>query len=397
MKVYIVTNVPFPNGMAPANRIKCYAGAIANAGIDCEILIYRRTERYGIAPQNVEPSGEVYGVKYKYIGGTPLRGSNVLIRRYNDYKDKQRLKLYLKNNLQNGDVLFMYMGGDVHFCIEICYLSHKLGVKCVRDLCELPYGTSVETSKAKKLRKITEQKLFPLCDGIIPISDALMQYAQQFTNNECKYQKIPILVDFDEYALKDRSGEAEYPYIFHSGTLTEQKDGILGMIEAFGMAKEKVPNNLKFICTGSKCNSRYCSDIDRLISIYNLQDNLIFTGYLEDAELRDYLQNASLVIINKYPTQQNKYCFSTKLGEYMAAGKAVIITRVGEAVNWLHEGVDCIMIEADDKQALVDNILRLYKDAELRIRLGECARMTCKNNFDYLAVSSLIKDFLYHL
>ena len=50
MKVYILTREPFPNGMAATNRIKCYAKAILQKGVLCEVLIFTRTEIYGKPP-----------------------------------------------------------------------------------------------------------------------------------------------------------------------------------------------------------------------------------------------------------------------------------------------------------------------------------------------------------
>ena len=47
MKVYIITKEPFPNGMAAVKRIVCYAKAWISQGIECEVLIYTRTEVYG--------------------------------------------------------------------------------------------------------------------------------------------------------------------------------------------------------------------------------------------------------------------------------------------------------------------------------------------------------------
>lgn len=392
MKVYIVTNIAFPNGMAPGNRIKCYAGALASAGVDCEVIVYRRTERYGTMPQNTDGEGIVYGVHYHYIGGTPLRGSNVLIRRYHDLADKQKLKRYLQKNLKIGDVLFAYAGMDVDFNIILARQAHRQGAKYVRDLCELPYGTMAETPKAVKKRRKTEEKLLPLCDGIIPISDALKNYARQYAQS-CSMLKLPILVDYDNYFLPNRTAETVIPFLFHSGTLTEQKDGILGMIEAFALAANELPFPVMMICTGKKESSFHAGEIDALIQRYRLEEKLLFTGYLNDEDLRTYLSRASLVVINKHVNQQNTYCFSTKLGEYMAAGKPIIITRVGEAMNWLKNGIDAVFIEPEDTQALKQAIKELFLNAEQRSSLGDNARITCKEHFDYHVHGHEMKQF----
>ena len=397
MKIHIITSIAFPNGMAPGNRIKCYAGAIAEAGLDCEVIIYRRTERHGVAPQNTLAEGQVFGVPYRYIGGTPLRGSNKLIRCWHDVCDKQALKRHLRRHLHAGDVLFLYAGLDAHYNVALCRLAHRRGCKVVRELCELPFGTTTETSRTARLRRYTEQKVFPLCDGIVPISDALMQYARQYARPSCRFQKIPILVDYDRYALPDRSAESDVPYIFHAGTLYDQKDGILGMIEAFGMARQKLSFPIQLICTGRKENSRHHKEIEALILKYHLQDALIFTGYLSDDGLKDHLQRASLVVINKHPNQQNTYCFSTKLGEYMAAGKAIIITRMGEAMNWLTDGTDACIVEPDDVTALADAMVHLFEDSALRHKLGNGAKETCQSCFDFRTQASVLKTYFESL
>lgn len=397
MKVFIITNIAFPYGMAPANRIRCYAKALSSAGIDAEVLVYRRTERYGISPQNTQAQGECEGVCFRYITGTPLRGSNVLIRQLQDRIDKIRLLFVLKQELQCGDIIFLYNGFDVEFNILLTYFAHCRGNKVAVDLCELPYGTGAETKIAKKKRAKVTGRLYPQIDGIISISDALRDYASPYLNKDCRMIKIPIMVDYDYYFLEDKSAEEIHPFIFHSGTLTEQKDGILGMIEAFGIACRNLPEKVRFICTGRMESSPHCREIETLIEKYSLQNRLLFIGYLSETELREYLKRASLVIINKYRTQQNKYCFSTKLGEYMAAGKTVIITDVGEAMHWLADGHDAYVVEAENNEELAKAISRCFTEPTVINRLGSTARETCRKSFDYKRYSEILRSFFIGL
>ncbi len=396
MKVYIITSDGFPNGLATSNRIKCYAKALLAGGIECEVIIYRRTERYGIPPINTIGEGKYEGIPFKYIGGTPLRGSNVLIRRFNDFKDKIKLMIYLKTVLKVNDIVFAYFGRDVKYNIDLCNFVHDFKAKYIIDLCELPYGEREETVNDIRNRMVVEKRLFPIVDGIIPISDTLKEYASQFMNPKCLIQKIPIMVDFEKCNIEDKSGESDYPYIFHSGALTEQKDGILGMIEAFGIAAQHL-TGIKFLLTGKLEKSQFVKEITDLLNRYNIAGRVIFLGYLTDEELRNYLSHASLTIINKYRTKQNKYCFATKLGEYMAAGKPVITTNVGESQNWLRNGVNAYIVEAENVSALGSAISTCFEKPIERKVIGENARMTCKNSFNYVLYSSILKEFLVDL
>ena len=393
MKVYILTREPFPNGMAATNRIKCYAKAILEKGVPCEVLICTRTEVYGKAPKNMIGEGVFENIPYKYIGGTPLRGSNIVLRQINDRIDKMRTMQYLFKHLKEDDIVFGYCGVFPHFINMIIRITHMRKAFYFRDLCELPYGTSQETDRNIKLRKFTLFKQFPLCDGFIAISDALVTLAEKYKRTNAKVLKVPILVDFEKYCLTDQSNKVDIPYIFHSGTLYEQKDGILGMIEAFGIALRQIPFPIRFISTGKMENSPHKEAIHGLIEKYQLKDKILFTGYLSESELKDYLSKASLVIINKYDTQQNKYCFSTKLAEYLAASKPVIITKVGEAMNWLTNDKDAYIVETQRIDALAEKIVEAFTDVQKRYVIAENGFKTCKSSFDYRNYSKQLIDF----
>lgn len=394
MKVFIITNDSFPYGMASTKRIICYAKSLLSTGVECEVVVFTRTERYGLKPQNTLGKGIFEGIHFRYTGGTPLRGRNVFIRKLNDYLDRLRLKRYLKTSLHSGDVVLGYAIAYVHFINSVIRLVHRLGAKFVKDLCELPYGTLEETDKAIRNRQITLTKQFPLCDGIICISDALYNLARQYVSKKCKLIKVPILVDYEAYELEDKSDEAKYPYIFHSGTLYEQKDGILGMIEAFGIAIPKTKVPLRFISTGNMEKSPHADDIRNLIKKYHLEDRLTFTGYLSEEKLKEYLSYASLVIINKYNTQQNKYCFSTKLAEYLSAKKPLIITNVGEAMNWLENKKSAYIVETGNTQLLASAIVELMENPEERQRIAQNGNTLCRKNFDYRCYGEKLKHFL---
>lgn len=382
MKVIILTDEPFPNGMASTNRIKSYAKAIRGEECDVEVVICRKTECFGIRPRNTQGTGKFDHINYHYIGGTPLRGSNVVIRFIGDILDSYRTERYIRHNLNKGDVLLLYMNNNVKKELRFVNAAHSVDAYCVRELCELPYGTGKETSQTIKLRKKTLEELFPLLDGVISISSSLMQIAITYCSTHCKHIKIPILVDFNRIRITPNKS-SENPYVFHAGTLNEQKDGILGMIESFGMALQKSNIPAKFLITGNIEDSSHENEIRNLLNLYHLEDKIIFLGYITDEELNNYLNNATMVIINKYPTQQNEYCFSTKLGEYMAAAIPVITTNIGEAMNWLDNGKDAIIVKSKDNEELSDAIAYVLTHPIESRQIGICGREKCRLSFSY--------------
>ena len=397
MKVYIITTEPFPLGMAAVQRIRCYAHALQLGGVECEVVNYHRFNGSNLKCQSPIPAcGESENIPYVYMGKTPVRHRNVFVRKINDYIDKIALVSYLKRVLHSGDVLFFY-NVEVSFSLCLCRLAHQYGAYVVRELCELPYGTGQETRSAVRHRKMALTREFPLLDGVVAISDTLADLAKSHCRPDCKIVKVPILVDYDKFKLDDKSEEEDIPYIFHSGTLFEQKDGILGMFEAFGKVCQTIDKPVRFVLTGNLSSSPHSNEIAALIDKYDLNDKVTYTGYLSTEELRDRLSRASLVVINKKFTQQNHYCFSTKLGEYMASAKPVIITRIGEAMNWLVDGDNAYIIEPEDNDALSKAVCHVFNHLDEAKAIGKRGQEFCRTHFDYRAQSKTLCGFMQSL
>ena len=391
MRVLILTATPFPDGMAATNRIKCYAKALVEQGCDCNVVCFRRSD----ISTNIHKAGTTNGVNYRYVGRKSIR-SKGWMGRLEDVIDHIHLLLSLLWSVNKDTVVFSY-GSTLYYGNMLITATHLKEGVFVRDLVEIPNVTSNDTPQTKRIRKLELTKQFPRYDGVIAISEALEDLAEKHITKSNAVLKVPILVDYEKYCLEDTSDLSEKLYIFHSGTLTEQKDGFAGMIEAFGIAASKIDRPIYFYSTGNLSKSRNEKKIKELINRYRIEDRVKFLGYLSDEELRNYIKGASLVIINKYRTEQNIYCFSTKLGEYMAAGKPVIITNVGEAMNWLTDQKDSYIVEPENAQTLSEAILTLLSDDNLRKEIANNGRVTCKKCFDYHNYGKALVDFFKSL
>ena len=396
MKIYILTDESFPNGMAATNRIKNYARALGSVNADVEILIFKRTEVRGQKTKNTEGTGRMEGIPYAYISGTPLSGSNILVRLFNIWMDRRKTIAYLKKKLMPTDIVFGYVGRHVDFMLEVIKTTHRKKAKFVRELCEIPfYGNT--SLKAKRGYQKSTEVLFPQCDGFIAISEGLVGLANKFKSPQCKVLKVPTIVDSRFFNIEDTSHEQTVPYIFHAGTFTEQKDGILGIIEAFARAVPRINKPVKYVMAGNVENSPHKRQIDELIQKHHLQDTIDFVGYLDTEQVQKYLAGSSLVILNKYKTIQNYYGFSNKLSEYLAAGKAVITTHWGEAPLWLKDGESAYIVEPENVDALSDAIVRAMNNDGEREKIAQAGKDVCRRHFDYHVYGEKMLDFFKQL
>lgn len=390
MKVLIICQEPFPRGKAASRRICCYAKALIREGIQSRVLVYKRTEK-SPSPDS-SPEGSFEGVPFKYMGRTTLKPTHKIERILAEYSDKAALRRYLRKNLREGDAVFGYVNSDRRYISSLIDLIHSKGAKYVRELCEIPYFGNNAAARDRLLAE-----LFPKCDGFIAISEPLRQIALRFSSANVPILKLPILVEMEKAVIQDRSDSGDIPFIFHCGTLLDQKDGIVGLIEAFAAARKRCGGKLRLICTGEPSESPDFRSIDEALCRNDVRDDVVFLGYVSEEVLHDYLSRSTLAVINKYDNEQNRYCFSTKLGEYLAAGKAVITTDVGEAVRYLENGRSAIIVRSGDTAELCDAIVRVVSDRNLRSRLGSCGRQLCSSRFDYRSLAPELAGFVKSL
>lgn len=390
--IYMLTTAPFPFGMASTARLKCYIKALQRNGISSEVDVFERTPkcRKDEFCKNVQITKD--NISYWYAGGRLYGTGNFFLKKWNQWQDKKRMLMHLKENLKKGDFVLIYFS-DVKFQHQVLTIAHTRGAFVIKELNEVP-GKGNKSKASKKIKIRTENELLPQYDGVICISDALMKYSKQFVSSNCKLLKIPIVVDFDEYGMDDKQEESRIQYIFHAGSLLDRKDGILGMIKAYAKAVPQLSSETMFICTGTIEDSSECVQIKHLIRAYNLEKRIQFTGYLSNEELKDKLAHASLVIINKNKTEQNKYCFSTKLAEYLAAGKPVAISDFGEGAKWLENGKSAYIYPSEDINALTHIIIHALNQKDERLKIAQEGREVCKKSFDYRNYSSEFDFYL---
>lgn len=393
MKVFFVVKNNFPNGLATTARVINYCKGMIENNIECEVIIPVAIERYEEPIKNVSYKGVYEGIPFFYVSKNPRRSKYLIYRKIKDIFDYIRTLYYLYLHVTSDDVVIVYEGGCFWFKL-LAKVVHFKKAQIVMELNELPYGTSTETKKTIRKRAKMLNEVFPLYDGFFAISESLMNLARKYSPR-AQIIKIPIIVDT---TIVDNVEERIFskPYLFHSGSLFEQKDGIVGMLEAFAIANKKLGYSLNYILTGYPNKSRDYQLIVSTIEKLGIQEFIHFTGFIQAEQLRIYQKNCLATIINKYPNQQNEYCFSTKLGEYLAFAKPVIITNVGEAMYYLNNQ-NSYIVDPYSSEQIAEKIVEIVQNKEQAQKIGAEGYGLAKNIFNCNYQGKRIADFLFQL
>ena len=91
-----------------------------------------------------------------------------------------------------------------------------------------------------------------------------------------------------------------------------------------------------------------------------------------------------------YPKLATIYFSPLKVYEYMAAGRPVVASRLGQLAEMIRHEVDGLLCAPGDAAALAADLERLWREPALRHRLGQAARAKALREHTWEAVARRI-------
>jgi len=123
--------------------------------------------------------------------------------------------------------------------------------------------------------------------------------------------------------------------------------------------------------------------IEKLVQQSGLADQVTSVGRIAHQEVPLFLELAD-VVVAPYPRFSVPFWGSPlKIFEYMAAGKAIVASRVGQIAQVLKHRETALLVEPGDGQAMAAAILQLLASTELRNALGRAARRTAERHHSW--------------
>ncbi|MFT3682728.1 MAG: glycosyltransferase [Ferruginibacter sp.] len=295
-------------------------------------------------------------------------------------------------------ILLVYASGWVKY-IFIWIAARLRKMKFVVEVNEkpyTPYGSWLSEIKFLKwINSFMHRHIaMKLPDGFIAISKNLEDYLKE--NGRSEIVKIPIIIDPSAGAAESSKLEnVQKPFLLHAGALSEQKDGIVGVFEAFAIANTQLGGELYFYLTDKVAPQQTLTSIRQIVKEYNLEKKVIFLGLIPKADLLAYQKECSMLILNKPDNEQNKYNFSTKLGEYLILGKPVIYTPVGEMDLYLKDNYNAFKVPEGDSRSLAEAIVKIIANKNDEVKeIGLKGKELAGTEFNYHYQGGRLAEFL---
>ncbi len=112
-----------------------------------------------------------------------------------------------------------------------------------------------------------------------------------------------------------------------------------------------------------------------------LDQMVIFTGFIPHDDIPDYIAAADICVAPFEDNEVTRCKSPLKIAEYMAAGKPVVASHVGEVGHML--GGAGLLIAPRSPEQLAEGILRLANNPELRGKMSVAARKGAEERYNW--------------
>ena len=244
------------------------------------------------------------------------------------------------------------------------------------------YGAKSEQSFTDVIAKI---------DYFGCMTQTLLAHYKTMAKPNAQFMHLPMTVDLKRFQSVNSTDRYSKPYIAYTGTFNNAKDGVDILIKSFAKIALKYPQHHLYLA------GFWHYDVDKqkdLINKYNLNDRITYIGVLNKDEIPPFIGNAELLVLSRPDSHQAQGGFPTKLGEYLATGNPVCVTKVGEIPDYLEDNVSAFMATPGDVDSFANAMDRALSNPEKARKVGLAGREIAEKEFNSEIQAKRLADFL---
>ncbi|MEB2782625.1 glycosyltransferase [Algoriphagus sp. C2-6-M1] len=313
-----------------------------------------------------------------------------------NFKSVNSIFYYLKSSIyfitnrfsrNEENIFYLYETPDLKTIFPLIY-AKIIGYKIVVDIVEdnslaASFGGSINRIRIKSGSFILKNLQF-LIDLNLVISTHLKNLVISANNDLSRVLYIPVTMDIGKYPINPQPTKIANR-IFYGGSFGK-KDGLESLIIAFERVCGSYPD-LKLVLTGKGENKADFEHIMDLIQNSVFTNRIEYKGFLSSAEYHDMLNSCDIFCVIRDNSDAANSGFPSKLAEFLATGKAVIVSSVGDVPSFLKDKVNALLIQPGSIEDLVSALRFLIDDPSKIDQIGKLGREVAFKSFNNLIES----------
>ncbi|HWO57521.1 MAG TPA: glycosyltransferase family 4 protein [bacterium] len=370
--------VPYWGTKGASIHVRAFARALVAAGQEVTVVIARAGKPHGTLPEGVR------------VVEIPAESEQFFAPRPDSAADEATLLYEARQFSQNRaaqDVMNDLLAHERYDIICERYSLFSVAGRESARWHDLPFVLEVNAPLAREAKEhrqlileplalAIERYLYASADQVVTVSAALATHVSRIAP-AASVSVIPNGVDVD--AFESVASASDWR---ESRGLTRNGDFCIGFIgslkpwhgldilmDAFAQL-EPSRSRYRLLLIG---DGPLRPALEREVQERNLAAQVVMTGAIPHEEIPSATQ-ACDVLVAPYPSMENFYFSPLKVYEYMAAGRPIVASRIGQIASILTHEENALLSEPGKALPLARAIERLRGDSDLAGRLAQRAR-----------------------
>jgi glycosyltransferase involved in cell wall biosynthesis len=325
-----------------------------------------------------------------------------------------RINIYILNNFYCFSSARQIKKIIKSFTPEIVFLSNSLevfkiffrifpenhkGIKLMFEINEFNDIWDVHTNNRLQRYKNSQhnfyltKRIFPRLDMCLVMTNTLLSHFSQLSGikPDISFLKVPMTVDFSRFKIVVGKDTYQKPYIAYCGSGGFYTNGIDILIKSFAMISIDYPDLKLYIAAFWGIDGPKMLE---LIEDTGMTEKIIYLGVIEREEVPSFIMGAEVLVLPRPDSRQAQGGFPTKLGEYLASGNPVCVTRVGEIPEYLVDNVSAFLANPGDIYSFTYALKRALNDKTTAKRVGENGRKVALEHFSMDVQAKRIYEYI---
>jgi len=391
------TGFSFPDGTGATSRVIAFAKGLMHHGAKVNVLCPKPTESKHTGNRNLQLKGVYEGIPFEYTCGQRMIarsrfGALLLYLKGLWYACQSILSINKKQPVDA--MLLWYAELPLNFFV-FSVMAKFIGAVLIVEKSEFPFVYSSKTFTVRVMLFIYEKVTLKVIDGAIVISSFLEEYFIAHINGSAKILRMPILVDTVCFASMPRNGEHTKHRIIFCGNL-ENNGEVLDLLKAFGEVANDYPQwNLELI--GPLPHWKTENAIREFLVKLGLVERVTFFGAVPRVEIPAKLNVGDIMVLPRASGSFSTAGFPTKLGEYLATGKPVVVTATGDIPKYLKDNESAYLVSPDNIDSFAKRLRYVMSHNEEASEVGMRGRDVAIREFDLYGQSKRLLNFIREL
>jgi glycosyltransferase involved in cell wall biosynthesis len=288
------------------------------------------------------------------------------------------------------------------------YNLYNFSAAAVARMRRIPFVVEVNSPMAHENRKFNTGKLhlpvlpewierlnLRMASAVVVVSEVLRDYFVRQGIPESKISVVPNGVDPEVFSPEIPSTGVREKYNL-------QGKVVIGFVGSFhywhgvdnllGFMAEVLRgyDHVRFLLVGT---GPLHQELESAVRDQGYSDRVSLTGYVPHEKVPEYI-SAMDIVLAPYPAMDFFYFSPLKLFEYMACGKPVVASRLGQIAELIKDGVNGMLYEPEDLPQMAVKCRVLIENPELRSEIGRNARKSILAGYTWRSNAEKIIEVL---